>query len=182
MWGGGVSAGGRGSGGGEGGVIGVSPRATGYGLYRDTRYTQASPLILQPDLRVLLPNNAGNKNEGQLPEDIASFYNPVTGRIPGTLDCDIIVTARFMCHKLDIDATSAIIEVDSGLDGSPFKVEESMVALPFGTDSISPMSYVFSGYCGTNFTNNGARIFITPSGSIAIWGIQFIIKRTHKAV
>lgn len=178
-WGSGVSAGG-GGGGGEGG--GVSPRATGWANYLDTQYTVGSPLAVAANTRILLPNNAGNKVETQLPEDLARFYDPITKKIPGTTGSDILVTVRIKLKAVSPDASSVKLEMDIGPDEAPLVIEATSRALPWGVGVEEPVTFHFSGYCAEEFTANGARLFLTSDGAIEVYGISYVIKRTHKGV
>lgn len=178
MYGSGVSAGG----GGGGGSGGTSPRATGWGNYRDTQYTSASPLLIPANTRTLLPNNAGVKDESQLPEDMVTFYNQVTSRILATNGSDFIITARVRVRPTNEEATMVMLQVEIGSAGSPVVIETGQRTLPWGINVESAMNFTFSGYALDTFAATGARMFITSDGPIEVYGVSYVIKRTHKGV
>lgn len=176
MFGSGVSAGGGGGGGGP------SPRTTGWGNYRDTEYTSASPLLLPANTRTLVPNNAATKDESQLPEDMLTFYNTLTSRILATNGSDFIITARIRVRPTNEEATMVRMELEMGLDVSPVVIETTQRALAWGVLQESPLNFTFSGYARETFALAGARLFITSDGPVEIYGVSYVIKRTHKGV
>jgi hypothetical protein len=177
MYGSGVSAGGGG-----GGAGGVSPRATGWGNYRDTQFTSAAPLSIAANTRTLIPNNAGIKDESQLPEDMVTFYNQVTSRIIATNGSDFIITARIRMRPTNENATMVKMELEIGTTGNEIIIETAQRTLPWGIGAESAMNFTFSGYALDTFAATGARLFITSDGPIELYGVSYVIKRTHKGV
>lgn len=179
MYGAGVSAGGGGGGGGGGGL---SPRATGWAAYLDSQYTSASPLILTGGQRILIPNNAASKNESQLPEDLGTFYNPANGKITGSSGSDLIITLRCKMVPKELDTVTALVELDTGIDGSPNVIDAVNVPITWGVDIEQRLSVNFSAYCLNIFQTNGGRLFITPNELLHLYDITLLVKRTHKGV
>lgn len=177
MFGAGVSAGGGG-----GGSGGPSLRATGWGNYRDTQYTSSSPLLLPANTRTLLPNNAGIKEESQLPEDMVTFYNQATSRILATNGSDFIITARVRVRPTNEDASMVRVDVAIGPAGSEVIIESGQRALSWGVMQETALNFTFSGYALDTFAASGARLFITSDGPIELYGISYVIKRTHKGL
>lgn len=178
MWGSGVSAGGGGTGGGGG----LSPRATGWGNYRDTAYDSVTPFALAADTRTQLPNNAGSKDETQIPEDMATFYQPGTGKILGTNKSDFILTVRLKAVPREPEATRLTLELEIINAGSPLVIEASSRAIPWGIDQTVALTFTFSGYVRDAFEASGAKLYVTSDGDVDLYGMSYVIKRTHKGV
>ena len=177
MFGSGVSAGGGGSGGGS-----VSPRATGWGYYQDTQYTSVIRRRLAQNARVLIPNNALVKDESQLPEDMATFYNQSTGRILATLGSDYIISVRLHARPSNEVATKVTLELQVGESGSEVVIAVEQQTLPWGMQLDNTLNFTLSGYAMEAFATTGASLFITPDGPLDIFDISYVIKRTHKGV
>lgn len=177
MYGAGVSAGGGGGGGG-----GTSLRATGWGNYRDTQYTSSSPLLIPANTRTLVPNNAGIKEESQLPEDMITFYNPATSRILATSGSDFIITARIRVRPTNEDATMVRMDVEIGPAGSEVVIETGQRALSWGVMQETALNFTFSGYALNTFAATGARLLVMADGPIELYGVSYVIKRTHKGL
>lgn len=172
----GVSAGGR------SGSGGVAPRATGWAIYRDQTYTLEAPLSLDADVRTQLPNAAQSRDESQLPDDLLTFYDPITGKIKGTRGGDYVINVRLRITPRDADTTFVKIELDLGPDAAPQVIETAGRALPWGMDQETAHSFVYSGFVSPTFETNGCRLFITSDGPADVYSISYVIKRTHKGV
>lgn len=165
-----------------GGGGGLSPRATGWASYLDTQYTSASPLILTGGQRVLIPNNALSKNESQIPEDLATFYNPVNGKITGSAGSDLIITLRAKMIPKTMDTVSATVQLDIGTVQTPIIIDGVTVTLPWGVDIEQNLSVNFSAYCLQTFETNGGKLYITANDLLHLYDITLLVKRTHKGV
>lgn len=177
MYGSGVSGGGGGGGGGA-----PSPRRTGWANYRDTQYTSGNPLVIAGLTRTQLPNNAGIQDESQLPEDTISFYDEVGGRILGYNGSDFIVSVRLRLKTTDINSTWVKLEMEIMQGVVPVIIETSAITLSWGVNVESGLDFTFSGYIREAFAASGARLFITADGPIEVYGISYVVKRTHKGV
>lgn len=175
MFGSGVSAGG---GSGEGGII---PRTTGWANYRDTQYNEASPLTVLSGQRVVIPNNAGIKDEGQLPEDVATFYNPTTSKVLATNGSDFIITVRLRVKPKTEEVSWVKVELEIASPAAPV-IETASRALPWGADVENALTFTLSGYARDAFELNGGRLFVSADGDIEVYGTSYVIKRTHKGI
>lgn len=178
MYGAGVSAGG--GGGGEGG--GLSPRATGWANYRDIQYNEVAPLVVPANTRALLPNNAGVKDESQIPEDMITFYDAPNRRILGTNGSDFVLTVRIKVRPTSIDASAIKMELEITQMGSPVIIETAQRALPWGLNNEVALNFTFSGYVREAFAQSGAKLYITCDGPLEVYGISYVVKRTHQGV
>lgn len=158
----------------------ASPVTSGWANYRDPRYTVDSAFLLQANVRTLLPNNAGIKDESQLPLDVSKFYDPATSLVKGTAGSDFILTVRLKARAKNSYAQMVKIEIDTGTDQLPRVIEASIRTLPWGVDAVTPLTFILSGYVGSNFEANGARVFVTANDLTDIYDISYVIKRTHK--
>lgn len=179
MYGAGVSSGLGGSGGGT-----ASPRRTGWGNYRDTQYTEQAPFTLAADTPAVLPNNAGVKDESQLPEDVSSFYNPATSRISGSNGSDFILTVRLRLKATTAEASAIKLElqINDINTGLPVAIETASRTIPWGLGQEHALNFTFSGYARQSFAASGAQLLVTSDGPIEIYGVSYVIKRTHKGV
>lgn len=177
MYGSGVSSGLRGGAGDA-----PSARRTGWGDYRDTQYTSAAPLVVPANTRIIIPNNSGVRDESQLPEDVLSFYDEDDQRILVTNGSDFILTVRIRVRPTTIDATNIRVEMEITQAGVPVVVETGQRTLPWGIGVETAMNLTFSGYARESFAASGARLYLTSDGPIEVYGVSYVIKRTHKGV
>ena len=155
----------------------VCANGTGWAQYEDTVYTSGSPFSVSASTDTVLPNNKGNTLETQKPNDVTTFYDGtvITGRngdgILITIDCTVEPTSG--------TATYAEFWLDIG--GAVGELYRRIISFPKGTGVARPVNFTVSGYTLGTWETNGATVYVSSDGPIDIYGIRYVITRTHKA-
>ena len=150
---------------------------TGWAQYDDTQYTSGSPFSILADTDTVLPNNKGGVIESQMPTDITTMYDGtvITGRngdgILITVDCFVVPT--------NVGTTSIDLWFDIG--GSVGELYRRVITFPKGTGEVRPINFTVSGYTLGTWETNGAKVYVNANGPADIYGIRYVITRTHKA-
>lgn len=150
---------------------------TGWATYVDTQYTAGSPFVVSPNTDTLLPNNAGIKNESQMPPDVVTFYDGtvITGRDGDSID----LMAYF---KVKPSSQNQVLDVWVDIGGAIGELYRQTFFFPKGANVESSVMYTIpSGYTLQTWENNGARIYVNASHEIDIYRINYNIDRSHKA-
>jgi len=150
---------------------------TGWGDYVDTAYTSGSPFLVLANTDTALPNNKGTAIETQKPTDVTTFYDGsvITGRngdaILATIDCTLLPT----------DVATTFVEVWFDIGGTIGPLYRRIISFPKGTGIERPLNYTVAAYTLGTWQTNGATVKIRANGSLSVYGIRYVITRTHKA-
>lgn len=157
--------------------------ATGWAKYGDTQYTAGAPLSILADTDTFLPNNKGSSIESQLPVDIATFYDGTV--INGKNGDDIIISVDFFITPTSAGTTECEVWFDiTGGVGTPANLANlyrRSISFPKGNGVERKVSFSHSGYTLGTWEANGAVAHIVANGTATVYGVEYIIKRTHKA-
>lgn len=156
----------------------ASGGGSGWAQYADTVYTSGSPLLVLADTDTLLPNNKGGVLEGQLPSDIATFYDGTV--ITGRNGDDITITVDM--KALPTSAGTTYIEVWFDIGGAVGELYRRIVSFPKGNGVVRPINFTVSGYTLGTWEANGATAYVRANGPVSIYDIRYVISRNHKAV
>ncbi len=151
----------------------------GWANFRDTQYSEETPLLLPADQPVHLPNNAGITLDTYRPNDMPQFYDAQQGRLLNKANCDFLLACRIYTKPLTVDTTGIVFQLDIGPDaGPPIIIDETSRSLPWGVNQVRRMTILFSGYSRETFEQNGARIIATAEdGDAHVWGVSYVWKR-----
>lgn len=148
----------------------------------DSQYTAGSPLVISSGVRTQLtinglgattnrafadgmPSDVWSDNKFK-PSDIGECYNL-------RLTCTITQTTSGT-------GSYATFEADIGTDGSPFIAATESVSLLKGQGVATQMTISAPFFTLDTFGRNGARLYITPSVDVSIYGLAIFIQRTFK--
>jgi hypothetical protein len=152
---------------------------TGWGDYADTQFTTASAGFVAANTLYYLPNNGGITNESQKPIDVSTFYNPLTGRILGRNGDGLNITIEFRLRPLTNNDTRVTLGVDIG--GSVGEIYTRDFVLTRGLNEEHYYLSSFNAYTLGTWQANGGRVLIRATDNIEIYGIRYVLTRTHKA-
>lgn len=157
---------------------------TGWGDYVDTQYVDLSPWNPSVGTWNDVPNNAGVKNETQIPIDVSTFYDPVSGKILGRNGDGVSITIEFIARPTTLATTFVEVAffIGGGLgtlgDG---RIYQRTISFPRGRGVIKPESFNVDTYMLGTWQANGAILQVNPSAAVDIFKIRYVITRTHKA-
>jgi len=151
----------------------------GWGIYRDTIYTLASPFSVTSGSRVKLANNNGAGIISQLPLGVSSFYDATTGKLIATNDGDVLsLTLRF---KAKMSVLNGYFDLDIDIGGTQNVISGESVLFTRGSGTEQRFDVDLDYFTGSTFIANGGDLNITPiNGNIDIYDISFFIKRLYK--
>lgn len=156
---------------------------TGFADYADTQYTVGSPFAVTGGVDTLLPNNAGLIYDTEKPTDIATFYDGtvITGR-----DGDgLTFTFEFIAVPTNVGTTTIEIWLDiTGGTGTPTNLANlyrRLETFEKGVGVEKTITYSISGYTRNTWEANGGVVKIRTNGTCDIYGVRYVLHRTHKA-
>jgi hypothetical protein len=150
---------------------------TGWANYADTQYTSGSPFLLAADTDTVLPNNAGSVLDTQKPDDVTTFYDGsvITGRngdgICITVDMEVIPTS----------AGTTLLEVWFDIGGAVGELYRRPISFPKGQGVVRHVNFTVTGYTLDTWEANGASVYVRANGTASIYGVRYVVTRTHKA-
>lgn len=150
---------------------------TGWGQYQDTQYTAISPFSLSADTDTILPNNAGAVIETQKPTDVTTFYDGsvITGR-----DGDgLLITIDLTAVPTDAGTTTLEIWVDIGAPVG--QLYRRIVTFPKGVGVARPINFTVAGYTLDTWETNGGTVYVRANGTADLYGMRYVLTRSHKA-
>ena len=160
------------------------PIVSGYAVHNDTQYTSASPLSVLADTITLVPNNNGLVLDSQKPVDIATFYDGTA--ITGRNGDDITITFDALVTPTSVGTTYLEFWFDiTGGTGTPVpfaNLFKRLISFPKGNGVERPINFTIDGFTGATWEANGGVVKCSGNGTFELYDIQYIIKRTHKAV
>lgn len=154
---------------------------TGWAQYIDTTATIGSPLTIAEGVTATFTNNANTVIDSQKPVGVTTFFDSATQKITPQKDGDAYsISLRFKAKAsvlnayfdvlLDIGGTQGIISQETCIFTRAANIEQR-----FDVDLT-----VFSA--DTFVANGGALTINAISGDLEIYGINFLIVRTHEAI
>lgn len=153
---------------------------TGWGAYTDTVLTEISPLsVTGNNTYVNLPNNKGNTLEIQKPMDVSTFYDGTA--ITGRNGDGISLTLSFAVKPLTNQPTRVTLVPDIG--GAIGEIEDYARDVVLGRGQNITQRYLssFDAYTLDTWEANGAILKIKSDHNCEVFGIRYLITRTHKA-
>lgn len=153
------------------------PKETGWASYSDTVYTETFPLTILANTPTNLPNNKGFVLEVEKPSDITTFYDGsvILGREGDGLAGDLSVKI-----KPTINNTNIVLSIDIG--GTVGEIYPTEITLSKGASVEHIVHLRFpSGYTLDTWEANGGIVKIISSEDISVYGINYLLTRTHKA-
>jgi len=148
----------------------------------DSQYTAGSPLAISGGVRTQLtinglgattnkafsdgmPSDVWSDNRFK-PSDIGECYNL-------RLTCTVTQTTSGT-------GTYVTFEADIGTDGASFIAATESVSLLKGQGVATQMTISAPFFTLETFGRNGARLYITPSVDVSVYGLAIFIQRTFK--
>lgn len=154
--------------------------STGWANYLDTEYSDGSPFALTGnDTYVTLPNNAGSKLEGQLPQDITKFYDEVGQTLEGLNGDGVSLTIEMTARP--VTATVTYLDVGIDIGGAVGIIYPRTITFPKGNGVDRTFSFSFTGYQLDTWEANGGTVKVKANANMEIYGVRYVITRTHKA-
>ncbi len=154
-------------------------QTTGWAVYNDTTYTEASPLVVTAGTTVDLPNNAGDVIETHLPTNVSALYNG-TVITPENVGDAYEFSLRFNT-KSSVNEGAVRVSVDIG--GTIGEITADSRRLFRGTGVENQVQMNFTIYSLDTFIANGGTVkFEAIAGDQSVYDIRYIIVRTHKAI
>jgi len=161
----------------------IVEKFTGWGVYSDTEYTSGSPQTLTASTDNVLENNLGSKIETYLPSDISAFYsNGVNPRIVSNNVGDAFQVRINFTAKISNANGYATIKFDIGDGVTPVIISSNDLVFPKGNDVYHDFSATTAIYTLDTFVANGMRILVSPSHTMDVYAVSYLIERTHRAV
>ena len=155
----------------------TAAQTSGWANYSDTQYTSGAPFSLSADTDTVLPNNAGSKIETQLPSDVTSFYSG--GKITGRNGDGILITLDLIA--VPTSANTTYIEFWFDIGGSVGELYRRIISFPKGNGVVRPINFTVAGYTLDTWASNGATTYVRANGTANLYGMRYVITRTHKA-
>lgn len=156
--------------------------ATGWAVYVDDEYTSGSPFALAGDsVQRTLPNDAASSltDESQLPTDVDTFYDEATQKITGRDGDGVLITVELTGRPSTATVTYMEVTVDIG--GAVGDIYPRTLTFPKGNGVARTHSFTVAGYTLDTWEANGGEIQVASNANIDIYGVRYIITRTHKA-
>ena len=161
-------------------IVTNSANYDGWASYTDTQYTSGAPFsVTGNNVYVNLPNNSGTVLDTQLPVDVSSFYNGTV--ITGREGDGISVSISFAVRPTTTQTTRVTVVPDIG--GAVGEIEDyaSDITLSRGSGIIQRFLLNFNAYTLDTWETNGATMKIKSDQNCEIFGIRYLITRTHRA-
>lgn len=154
---------------------------TGHAFYKDTQYNSANPFSIPANVETVMPNNAGQINEEQLPSDVISFYTAENQTIdPKNIGDNLLMGIAFKV-KTDSNNSWLQIAVDIGTPQAPWLIFSSTYTFPRGVGVEHPYTHNIIGFSGSTFQPNRGQVKMLCNNGVDIYDISYVIQRTHKA-
>lgn len=153
---------------------------TGWAIYNDSQYTQASPLVINEGVTTKITINGATSIKNQLPNDVSDWWNSTTNKITPSLAGDsYIVNLRFTATS---SSNTGLADVEVDIGGTLNVIDGSTVSLRKGTGNTQRVSLKFDLYAASTFISNGGEIKLRSiDGNTSIYNISVKITRVHKS-
>lgn len=151
----------------------VQPSQTGWGVYKDTQYTDVTPFTVAVNSQSVLPNNAITKIEN-LPDSVSTFYNPTTKKY-SLIDFKGFYNIKVK-FKVSANATAGNLNLSVSKETPDLVYSEDK---PLRADNqIQEMVFNIQTQGDPTLTTNGATIQIRPYGrDVSIYGIEVTVAK-----
>lgn len=153
---------------------------TGWADYVDTQYTSIAPFTVLEGTKVTLPNNAGSIVDPQKPTDISTFYDSVNRRITGRNGDGLLITIEFIVRPTSNAQTRVKTSIDIGGAIGEIYQRELFLTKGDGVDHFY-LTTTNAYTLGTWEANGGEVLIEAIGGGVEIYGIRYVLARTHKA-
>jgi hypothetical protein len=149
---------------------------TGWAQYSDTQYTEIAPFSLTGNTDTILPNDGLSVFDPEKPSDITTMYdgNVITGRQGDGMG----ITIDFQTVPTSASTTFIEVWLDIGAGEQLYK---RIVSFPKGTGVNRPINFTVMGYTYAQWEANGATVYVRSNGSADLFGMRYVLTRTHKA-
>lgn len=150
------------------------PKQHGWGSYKDSVYTDASPLVIATNTQVVLPNNSGVKLETNLPTAVTTFYNPTTQKY--LLQDPVGFYSVRVRFKVQAGNQSDYINVSMSKDTTENPYSEDRIIR--GDSLVHEMNFNTVMYGDTPLSTNGLTIRVKAySRQISIYNIEVTVAK-----
>lgn len=154
---------------------------TGWGNYQDVSRTSGSPQSIPANIDTVVLNDAGSKQEQELPPDAVAaggFYDSASNKILGINggDAKLITTEFFIRRASGNGAFTMKTFFDIG--GSVGALYDRTANLP-GTGDLK-ITFTTGVYTLDTWQANGAEFKINTSVATEIWGVRYVLHRIHR--
>lgn len=148
----------------------------GWGLYRDTVYTQASPYTLTAGQIKTLPISGGDDITAYEPNGVALYNSTDSTITPINIGDGYDVRIDFKARSSSL-SDYAVIKIDIG-SGTPILIVQRTFTFPKGQNTWHTLSVGFPIYALGTFKNNGGKIkFEAGNGTLDIADQVLFIKK-----
>ena len=151
---------------------------SGWAAYQDDQFTESEPFNVPANTKLTLPNNAGVTIDPQRPLDVEIFYNAEDSTILGREGDGLSIAVEFWCMP-GLNATYMETSIDIG--GAVGELHNRIFTFPKGAEVPHSISFSVSGYTLDTWAANGGKVKVYSDGELQIYGIRYILTRTHKA-
>jgi hypothetical protein len=153
-------------------IAAVHAQSTGWAEYKDTNYTDGSPLQLAALTDTLVVNNGLSNIRAYEPAGTRLFQN---GKITGRAGEAIIITIEFTAKPTNANTTY----IDSWLDigGSIPPLYKRTYSFPKGNGVARILTSTVLGYTLDTWEANGASLYMNAVNTCDIYGLRYIIAR-----
>jgi len=156
-------------------------KQTGWVSYADTTYTPSNRFtVLQGDTAIL-PNNAGEVIDAEIPLGIDSLYSPAQTKLVSPQSGNgYVLRVNFTTSSDNVSGYFTLI-IDIG-DTSLIPISAETYTFPKGAGTAHAYSTTTLLYSLDTYVANGAKIrILSESGDTEIWNISYVIALTHSA-
>ena len=157
--------------------LGSSEIGLGWAQYGDTQYNDSNRLTLTASTDNPIPNNAGSSITSYLPKGITSLYdgNVIT---PAQIGDAYVLRVNFTAT---ISNNNGSCEIKLDIGGLKGDILERTLKFPRGAGVAHRFTNTNLIYSLSTFLDNGGQVQISPSHTMEIWDITFVIARVYKA-
>lgn len=145
--------------------------------YRDTQYTELSPLSVDGLSDVALPNNAGEIRNTYKPTNVNAFYSG--GTILGIEGDAYVLSIEYKIKPTNANTTFVDTWVDIG--GAVGELYRRPNSFPKGINIERPVFFSSGIYTLDTWAANGGTVYIRTNGSADVYGIRYVIYRIYQA-
>lgn len=152
---------------------------TGWAEYEDTQYNTVSPFRVASGSDVVVPNNAAEFTDVELPGLVSTFYDEINQRITANKIGDGMgVRVSF---KAKPTQSNTIMDLSLDVGGTSGKIYRHREML-FSAGVEQPVNLSISPiYAMDDFFNNGGQVKINTDQDVDIYDIVFVISRYHES-
>ena len=150
----------------------------GWEQVSDTQYTSGSPLVINQNVRTLVPNNAGAIINSQIPLDITTFWDPINSKFIPDRVGDFYILRYSGVIVANNNNTYATLELDIG--GSQGVIWTRDIALTKGANVPVEFAIAIPLYTLQTFVTNGGQFYIETTRRCDLYDISLVVFRTFR--